>query len=317
MIQNWGSWWAGGREGARQAASPCLTPDDRPPAHITHHPPNPPPPYPQLPREAEVDAPFGDGRLTGNKAVALCSALGRLGVPPSAFHAPDPAAFRAAGGGQAVGAAAGAQQGYLFPMPRALAFVKKPAVLVCLDDVAAAELRRADAPSSTFDLAIHSKTGGKPVEFGAVPRAELGGLRAWLEAARVPVGAGSDGTAKKARPSAAAAQDGGDVQEEGDVKVEDGAVKAEGGGGDGASAAAPATAATAADDDSDADSDFDPGSGPSSDGDRSSLTSDGSGGSGSGGSGSGRGASGNGDSDGADSGSDGGRAVKRARGDGE
>jgi hypothetical protein len=164
--------------------------------------------------------------IRGNRAVALCAALGRAGVPPAAFLAPDAAVFSNAaagggGGGCSVRAAVKASQGHLFPLgDRAIAFVKKPAFLVSLRSLRAAELARVGTGSASFDLLLHLRAApggggggggeggaereGKVIEFGQIPRQELAPLRKWLEERGVPLGASAEEGAGGGKRKAAA-----------------------------------------------------------------------------------------------------------------
>ena len=170
--------------------------------------------------------------IQGKKVVVLCAALGQAGVPPAAFLAPDPAVFsnfagssssgssssNSGGGGCSVRAAVKASQGHLFPLgDRAIAFVKKPALLVSLKSLRAAELARAGGGSASFDLLLHLRaaapgrgggggeggneasasaaaaaSGTRVVEFCQIPRQELAPLRKWLEERGVPLGASAE-----------------------------------------------------------------------------------------------------------------------------
>ena len=157
--------------------------------------------------------------IQGNRAIVLCATLGKAGVPPAAFLAPDPAVFSNAfaNGGCSVRAAVRASQGHLFPLgDRAIAFVKKPAFLISLKALEAAELARAGGGSASFDLLLHlkpkpppsSSSGGggerdrdtnaaaaaatRVLEFGQIPRQELAPLRKWLEERGVPLGASAE-----------------------------------------------------------------------------------------------------------------------------
>ena len=179
--------------------------------------------------------------IQGNRAIVLCAALGKAGVPPSAFLAPDPSVFSNAaaasssangssgrgsgngGGGCSVRAAVKASQGHLFPLgDRAIAFVKKPAFLVSLKSLRAAELARVGTGSASFDLLLHLKAsssstpGGaaekeerKVLEFGQIPRQELAPLRKWLEERGVPLGASAEegGAGEGKRKAAAGAEE--------------------------------------------------------------------------------------------------------------
>jgi hypothetical protein len=286
---------------------------------------------------AWTDASDGSqAQLTGHAAVVLCQALGRLGVPPGAFDAPAPATFRAAasaaGGGCALGAAVGPRQGYLFPLARGLVFVGKPPALVPLAGVRAAVLGRArGGGSASFDLLLvlkegkgDGKAGGKkpkPLEFSALPRAELGVVQAWLGERGVrTLVAGDDGAAA----AAAAAESSEEESEEEESEEESGSEEEEGGKRKRkaglAAAGAPGADEDDDDDDSEDDSDFEPGS-PSSDGDRSVPTSDEEDGSDSGSSDSdgGSGSASLGSESESEEGSEGGAAhpAKRARGGSE
>ena len=174
--------------------------------------------------------------IRGNRAVALCAALGRAGVPPAAFLAPDAAVFSNAaagggGGGCSVRAAVKASQGHLFPLgDRAIAFVKKPAFLVSLRSLRAAELARVGTGSASFDLLLHLRAApgggggggeggaereGKVIEFGQIPRQELAPLRKWLEERGVPLGASAEeGAGGGKRKAAATAEEESDDDDE-------------------------------------------------------------------------------------------------------
>lgn len=193
----------------------------------------------RIPASASTSLTFAGATLTGNPAVVLCQALGKAGVPPSAFLAPDGAVFRGSKGGPSVRAAVRTDQGFAFPLRSALAFVKKPAMLLPTGALAAVELRRTEGGSSTFDAVLHFVAGAKapdlqtPLELSSLPRDELPPLKAWLAACGVAMGAG-------------------DV----DAPVR------RGGGGDGAESGSSESEEEQGDDDddsdSDADDDFDP-----------------------------------------------------------
>ena len=177
----------------------------------------------RIPNSAPSEALSFEGNpapIQGNRAIVLCAALGKAGVPPAAFLAPDPAVFANAaalangnggsgGNGCSVRAAVKASQGHLFPLgDRAIAFVKKPAFLVSLRSLRAAELARAGGGSASFDLLLHlgataagggGESGGKEeaarkkvLEFSQIPRQELAPLRKWLEERGVPLGASAE-----------------------------------------------------------------------------------------------------------------------------
>lgn len=171
--------------------------------------------------------------IQGPRAVVLCAALGKSGVAPNAFLSPDPSVFANAaasanggggtGGGCSVRAAVKASQGHLFPLgDRAIAFVKKPAFLVSLKALSAAELARAGGGSASFDLLLHlkassnasSSSGGEKannetrvIEFGQIPRQELAPLRKWFEDRRVPLGASAEEGAGGGRKKKASAEE--------------------------------------------------------------------------------------------------------------
>ena len=165
--------------------------------------------------------------IQGKKAIVLCAALGKAGVPATAFLAPDPAVVSSGSGGSGSGSGSGgggccsvraavrASQGHLFPLgDRAIAFVKKPAMLVSLKALRAAELARAGGGSASFDLLLHLQRGGgkgsggeekdgRVVEFSQIPRQELAPLRKWLEERGVPLGASAEeGAGGKKRKAA-------------------------------------------------------------------------------------------------------------------
>lgn len=217
----------------------------------------------RVPASATADVDFGGAALRGHTAIVLCQALGRAGVPPTAFLAPDASIFASASGAPSVRAAVRADQGHAFPLRRALAFVKKPALLVPTADVAAVELLRTEGGSASFDAVLHfADPSTPPLELSSLPRPDLAPLRAWMARCGVAVGAG-------------------------DV---DKPVKRGGGGGGGAGERAAARAAPAASpsdaasDDagsdassSDGDGEFDPGAVSSSSRDSDDSGSDGSG----------------------------------------
>ena len=150
----------------------------------------------RVPSSASTSVTFSGASLAGNTAVVLCQALGKVGVPPSAFLAPSPSVFRGVGGGPAVRAAVRADQGFAFPLASALAFVKKPALLLPTASLAAVELRRTEGGSSTFDVVLHFKDGSPgadlaaPIELSSLPRDDLPPLKTWLASCGVAVGAG-------------------------------------------------------------------------------------------------------------------------------
>lgn len=180
--------------------------------------------------------------IQGKRVVVLCAALGQAGVSPTAFLAPDPAVFSnfaasssssggsGAGGGCSVRAAVKASQGHLFPLgDRAIAFVKKPALLVSLRSLRAAELARAGGGSASFDLLLHlrgreekdtsASSGTRVVEFCQIPRQELAPLRKWLEERGVPLGASAEegaGAGGKKRRAAAEQEESDDDSDEDD-----------------------------------------------------------------------------------------------------
>ncbi len=88
----------------------------------------------------------------------------------------------------AIAATVKVNPGFLFPLPRAFCFVERPPMLIPHSDIRGYELARAGGSSVTFDLLLHLKAGGAPVEFSQLDRVELGRLQSYLEASKLKVG---------------------------------------------------------------------------------------------------------------------------------
>lgn len=134
-------------------------------------------------------------------------------VPPEAFISPDPDVFTSATGGNlAVAANNKVAAGYLFPLPDALCFVERPALLVRHADISCVELGRANGVSSTFDLIITlnkqpGEKGGQMLEFGQIDRSDLGRIQSYIAARRLPTSLpdeDGDAGAADAAPSSSA-----------------------------------------------------------------------------------------------------------------
>lgn len=78
---------------------------------------------------------------------------------------------------QCVGCHAEGQQGYLYPLERALIYVHKPTIHIRYDDIVTAELLRANQFSAvqSFDLEVEMKASGgetKSITFRGIPKSE-------------------------------------------------------------------------------------------------------------------------------------------------
>eukprot|EP00877_Chromochloris_zofingiensis_P001952 jgi/Chrzof1/11758/Cz06g08180.t1 len=160
--------------------------------------------------------------LSGPAAVVLCQLLGGMleHAGPDTWLSTNPDTFKSAKGDLCVAAYIKANQGWLFPMERALCYIGKPALFIRHADIRAVEFQRANKTSSTFDMVIHAT--GKPIEFGQIEQAQLSHIQAYFARSRVQMTAG-DANGPAAVPSsskasvAAAAVQGGINQADDDV----------------------------------------------------------------------------------------------------
>ena len=134
--------------------------------------------------------------LTGAPADVFTKALRGLAGTKIA----KPGAFRA-DGGEACGVRASlkSDDGYLFPLDRALFYAPKPPTLLAYDDVASIEFVRRgggvlSASQKTFDLAVRARTGGGPdgtspteLVFRGIARSEWSNLFAFLQSRHIVI----------------------------------------------------------------------------------------------------------------------------------
>ena len=134
--------------------------------------------------------------LTGSPADVFTKALRGLAGTKIA----KPGAFRA-DGGEACGVRASlkSDDGYLFPLDRALFYAPKPPTLVAYDNVASIEFVRRgggvlSASQKTFDLAVRARTGGGPdgtspteLVFRGIARSEWSNLFAFLQSRHIVI----------------------------------------------------------------------------------------------------------------------------------
>jgi len=89
-----------------------------------------------------------------------------------------------------VGCHAEGQQGYLYPLERALIYVHKPTIHIRYDDIVSAEMLRANQFSAvqSFDLDVEMKGSGgdtKSIIFRGIPKSEYKVMKGFLEEKKV------------------------------------------------------------------------------------------------------------------------------------
>ncbi|GIL72189.1 hypothetical protein Vretimale_337 [Volvox reticuliferus] len=132
--------------------------------------------------------------LDGPVVAVLCQAVGMCIPNFTNFMAPEPEKYKSARGHAAVSAVAKVNSGHLFPLPKALVFVERPAIFVPHSDILAVEFRRPQ--SVTFDLVLHtapreapgeSGAGGsiQKVEFSQIDKGEMGRLQSYFANSKI------------------------------------------------------------------------------------------------------------------------------------